>query len=342
MSETLYRHIDTSAHFTREQSLGLIEEAKELQNPYSGRLEWAIEEVRRLKHGSKIIYVGTDEPSTRTVGAIVKAASNLKIEFYARDNIEETSSLAKDEDFTSMVKTIAEQDYLAFAFRSKHIGYITMATSVDVLPVINLGNADDCHPTQWLGDMKVLHNHFGTLDGLRVVIAGDNRHGRVNRADARGLSVFKDNHIIFASPHYGLEIKPDVKELVEARGTDVTEVRTLSEAMEFNPHAVFLSRRQTERFQNEINPHTEQAWTPDEIQEVRRSFEQIHLTDEIMNSNPDTLFGHPQPSGDEFPERLFDHPQAIVKEQVHEGTWMRTAGILWLTKVVSFDDKLAA
>jgi aspartate carbamoyltransferase catalytic subunit len=289
-----------------------------------------------------VMYVATDEASTRTTGAIIKAARNLKIDYYYRDNIEETTSLAKGEDFTSMIRTLTQQEYLAFAFRSRHLGFAAMAASVDLLPIVNLGNADDDHPTQWLGDAKVLYNHFGRLNGLRVVLAGDNRHGRVNRAVSKGLSAFSDNHIIYASPHYGLNMKSDVQELLIKRGTKVDTVTTLPEAMDFEPHAVILSRRQTERFENEVNPHTDRTWTAKEIQEVRASYENIHLSAEIMDANPDTLFGHPQPSGPEFAEELFSHPQAIADEQVHEGVWMRTAGLLWLTKIVSFADEQAA
>jgi aspartate carbamoyltransferase catalytic subunit len=53
--------------------------------------------------------------------------------------------------------------------------------------IINAGDGTHEHPTQALLDMYSMREHFGTLEGLQVVIVGDIAHSRVARSNVYGL-----------------------------------------------------------------------------------------------------------------------------------------------------------
>lgn len=54
--------------------------------------------------------------------------------------------------------------------------------------VINAGDGTNEHPTQALLDIYTMKEKFGSLNGLKVVIAGDIKHSRVARSNIWGLN----------------------------------------------------------------------------------------------------------------------------------------------------------
>ncbi len=88
------------------------------------------------------------------------------------------------------------------------------AASVDALPVINGGSADD-HPTQALADLYTMQRDLGGVDGSTVAIIGRLEHRNVS-ALLKGLAMFDDVRVSLI-PFSG-QPPPEIVEYCEARG----------------------------------------------------------------------------------------------------------------------------
>jgi len=122
------------------------------------------------------------EPSTRTRVSFEVSAKNL-----GADVINVTasgSSVEKGETLVDTVQTLQALGADLLVVRHKDSGApYTVAQHTDI-SVVNAGDGTHAHPTQALLDAYTIREHFGRLDGLRVLIVGDIAHSRVARSDA--------------------------------------------------------------------------------------------------------------------------------------------------------------
>lgn len=125
------------------------------------------------------------ENSTRTRFSFDIAARNLgasTLSFSASG-----SSVSKGETLSDTIRNLEAMQVDAFVLRHSASGSARFVSGITPKPVINAGDGSNEHPTQALLDLFTLRDHFGRLEGLKVVIIGDVLHSRVARSNIYGL-----------------------------------------------------------------------------------------------------------------------------------------------------------
>jgi aspartate carbamoyltransferase catalytic subunit len=176
--------------------------------------------------------------------------------------------------------------------------------------IINAGDGINEHPTQALLDAFTMRQHFGRLEGLNVVIAGDIRHSRVARSNAFLLKKMGAN-VRFAAPASLLPVG------VEELGVE-THLR-LEPAVE-GADVVMMLRIQLER-QGSVN-----------FPSVREYYNFFALTEErLALASSEAVVMHPGPMnrGVEIDSLVADGDRSLILDQVTNGVAVRMA-ILYL------------
>ena len=137
----------------------------------------------RLK--GKIVFNVFYETSTRTAMSFATATHRLGAASIALSV--EHSSVKKGETLEDTARTLNSMRPDALVIRHRENGAPAAVALIMNAPVINAGDGTNEHPTQALLDAATLQQHFGQLEGLRVVICGDIRHSRVARSNAKLL-----------------------------------------------------------------------------------------------------------------------------------------------------------
>jgi aspartate carbamoyltransferase catalytic subunit len=176
--------------------------------------------------------------------------------------------------------------------------------------VINAGDGINEHPTQALLDAFTMRQHFESLKGLNVVIAGDIRHSRVARSNAFLLSKMGAD-VRFVAP---ASLMPaDVESL------GVTAHHRIEPALE-EADVVMMLRIQLER-QKKIN-----------FPSLREYYDFFALTpDRLRLAAEHAVVMHPGPMnrGVEIDSMVADGGQSVILDQVTNGVAVRMA-ILYL------------
>jgi aspartate carbamoyltransferase catalytic subunit len=176
--------------------------------------------------------------------------------------------------------------------------------------VVNAGDGAHEHPTQALLDALTIRRRFGTLQGLRVVIAGDIAHSRVARSNVFLLTRMGAAVTVCGPPTL---LPPRVEELGARATTD------FDRALE-GVHVVMMLRMQLERQGRALFPST------------REYFARYGLTTErISRAARDAIVMHPGPMnrGVEISSEVADSAQSVILDQVANGVAVRMA-VLYL------------
>ena len=150
------------------------------------------------------------------------------------------SSVSKGESLADTARTIAAMGVEAIVIRCSESGGAELVEKVTGRPVINAGDGRHEHPTQGLLDILALSEHFGDLEGRRVLIVGDITNSRVARSNIYGLSAMGANVHVVGPPTL---VSPSMTRLVP--GT-VTVGHDLDAALS-GADAVMMLRVQRER-----------------------------------------------------------------------------------------------
>ena len=97
------------------------------------------------------------------------------------------SSVSKGESLRDTVRNIEAMKIDLIVVRHKSPGTPLFLADHTRCRIINAGDGAHEHPTQALLDMMTLREHFGKLEGLKVLIVGDILYSRVARSDIWGL-----------------------------------------------------------------------------------------------------------------------------------------------------------
>ncbi|MSQ23824.1 MAG: aspartate carbamoyltransferase catalytic subunit [Chloroflexi bacterium] len=127
------------------------------------------------------------EASTRTRVSFELAAKSLGADVV---NVSASgSSIEKGETLLDTVRTLRSLGGDILVLRHPHAGAPNLVLDTTGMPVVNAGDGSHAHPTQALLDALTIRDHFGRVDGLKVLIVGDIAHSRVARSNAWGLSM---------------------------------------------------------------------------------------------------------------------------------------------------------
>ncbi|MDE6398381.1 MAG: aspartate carbamoyltransferase catalytic subunit [Clostridiales bacterium] len=182
--------------------------------------------------------------------------------------------------------------------------------------VINAGDGMNEHPTQALLDIFTLQEKFGSLDGMKVVIAGDVKHSRVARSNIWGLRKLGAQVTVCAP-----------KTLLPARieDMDVTVSNNLDACIE-GANAVMGLRLQLERQQAGLFPSAAEYNALYGITAAR-----------LDCADSDAVLLHPGPinRGLEINSDVADGEQSCILRQVTNGLAVRMALLFLLTRGVA-------
>ena len=168
------------------------------------------------------------------------------------------------------------------------------------------GEGSISHPTQALLDIKTINDHKNSLDGLKIVIAGDLDHSRVTSSFVEGISNFPIESLTFSghpemctkyqNPKIG-KYEPDMVQALQ----DADVVMTL--------------RIQHERFEEELNL---------DLETYKNSYQLS--SEKLENAKGDAIIMHPGPVNYvEITEAVYDSENSVIRQQIANGVAIRIA-----------------
>lgn len=258
------------------------------------------------------------EPSTRTrlsfgsafnlLGGSVRETTGLA-----------TSSFVKGESLSDFARVISGYSDV-IVMRHPSEGAVSEFADVSRSPVLNGGDGSNEHPTQALLDLytinKELNNLGKSLDGLRIAIIGDLKHGRAVHSLLKLLTEFRDITIHMVAPPE-LRIPPHVLSELQQAGHKTREFDQLENGIQA-VDILYVTRTQEERFV-----------TLDEANKYRGRLRVNHAV-YTQHCEPNTVIMHPLPrdsreAAQELSEDLDNHPNLAVFRQTDNGLLVRMA-----------------
>ncbi|HYK93945.1 MAG TPA: aspartate carbamoyltransferase [Thermoplasmata archaeon] len=255
----------------------------------------------------KLLTLAFFEPSTRTRLSFETAMQRLggrcvSIADPAASSIKKGESLY---DTTRILSGYGD----AIVLRHPNEGAARLAAQASDKPVINAGDGAGQHPSQTLLDLATMHEAFGTLTGLKVVLLGDLRFGRTVHSLAHALAVFGSEIVLSSPPTLGLP--DDVREHLDQMGAKVSEVDQVHHAVR-DADVLYVTRIQRERFGDDA-----------EYQKVAGSY---RIDNALLTGGKSRLIVmHPLPRVGEIAAEVDSSPHAAYFRQAFLGVPVRMA-----------------
>ncbi len=254
------------------------------------------------------------EPSTRTRLSFETAANRLGARVIGFSDSVNTS-LSKGETLKDTIKMISNYADL-IVMRHPLEGSARYASEISAVPVINAGDGSNQHPTQTLLDLYSIFKTQGTLENLRINIAGDLKYGRTVHSLIQAMSHFSPS-FLFTSPAE-LSLPKEYKDYLKERGIEYKETHNLSEGIA-DSDIIYMTRVQRERFTDPI-----------EYERVRNVY--VLTGPMIKSCKPNMKILHPLPRVNEISIDVDDSTHAYYFEQARNGIYTRMAIITKLLK----------
>lgn len=253
------------------------------------------------------------EPSSRTFSSFVAAIKRLGGQTLEIQNPEAVSSVNKGESFEDTM-CVLEAYSNAIVLRHPFAGSAQQAAQVaELVPVINAGDGSNEHPTQTLLDLYTLYEHFGHLDHLTGLLAGDCLNSRTIHSLLRGLSLFKNNTVYLLSPR-SLRLTRDDFLTLSNRGIKIIEISDVRD-IPSDCHFWYWTRLQKERFASRA-----------EYQDTLKSV--VVVTPDLLQTyaRKDMILMNPLPRVESIdPAVDMDERAVYLRSQIRNGLYTRMA-----------------
>ncbi len=247
----------------------------------------------------------------------------------------EASALAKGESLQDTARVLSGFSDI-ICMRHPQSGSVADFASVSRVPVINGGDGSNEHPSQALLDLytieKELKGHGRQLDGLRIAMIGDLKHGRTVHSLCKLLMLFQHVSVQLVSP-VELAMPRELVEDMQAAGVRVEESERLESSIS-HVDIVYSTRIQEERFSSK-----------DEADLYRGRF---RLNQAIYTSHcePNTVIMHPLPrdsraEANELDRDLDSNPNLAIFRQTDNGLLVRMALFAMILDVTHLIEKYA-
>jgi aspartate carbamoyltransferase catalytic subunit len=303
------KHILSSDLFDRDELERLFELADLLVPVAQGR------QVTRVLEGAVLASLFF-EASTRTRLSCETAFLRLGGGVTSTTGMEVTS-IAKGESLADTSRVVSGYCDLV-VMRHPEVSSIHEFAAATNVPVINAGNGAGEHPTQALLDMFAIHREFArlgkTLDGSRIALVGDLRHGRTVHSLVKLLSRYENLTIVCVAPDE-LNMPAHLLELATERGHRVEESDQPSVGLK-DADVVYTTRLQTERFKDRPLPYSDDFRVD------------AALADRVFR--PDAVIMHPlprdgRPGSNDLSPDLNGDPRLAIFRQTDAGIPTRMA-----------------
>lgn len=243
------------------------------------------------------------EPSTRTRLSFEMACTRLGVKCLGIEDLS-SSSVVKGETLEDTFRNVVAMQPDALIVRyGEHAGADRLLKNLGC-PVISGGVGAQEHPTQALLDAMTIAEHFGQVEGQKVLLVGDILHSRV--ANSNMLLLKKMGaEVGFCTPD---EFAPKRPEWAEAK-----RFKKLNEGFQWATTVMGL-RMQKER-------HNEKGGSYGEDYRISK--------DQLPHLSPKGLIMHPGPVmiGVDFTPDVLEDSRCKVLDQVTNGVYLRAAVI---------------
>lgn len=247
------------------------------------------------------------EPSTRTMFSFDTAMKRMNGDTIIMSGTQNTSA-KKGESFADTLQTIAQYSDIII-MRSPIEGSARYAAEVVDIPVVNAGDGANQHPTQALLDLYSIIKTQGTLEKLKIGLAGDLRFGRTVHSLAQAMSLFNVEFKFF-SPKF-LQMSQYIKDDLTAKNVKFEEIKDMEGNIQ-DLDILYVTRIQRERFA-----------AVEDYEKVKGSY---ILTKDMLNGVKDNLkVLHPLPRVDEIATDVDDTKYAYYFQQAKNGVYTRQA-----------------
>ncbi len=255
---------------------------------------------------NKLVATCFFEPSTRTRLSFETAAQRLGGRVIGFADGANTSA-KKGETLADTARIISGYAD-AIVMRHNQDGAARVVSEFSSVPVVNAGDGTNQHPSQTILDLVSIFESQGTLDGLKIALAGDLKYGRTVHSLAQAMKHWNCEFYFVAPPQLAM---PDyICEELDDAGVKYQVLTSLEAAIEV-VDILYMTRVQRERFDE---------------QEFLKIQGQFNLHAAMLKHAKDNLrIMHPLPRVDEIANDVDDTPQAYYFEQAKNGVFARQA-----------------
>ena len=231
----------------------------------------------------------------------------------------ENSALVKGESLQDTARVLSGFSDV-ICMRHPQEGSVADFASASRVPVLNGGDGANEHPTQALLDLYTIRQEIAargqSVDGLKIAMIGDLRHGRTVHSLSKLLSLYNKVQVILISPEE-LTLPEAIVEQMRSAGVQVTISHELTNSI-VDVDIVYSTRIQEERFS-----------TKEEADLYRGKF---RLNQAIYTEfcQPNTVIMHPLPrdsraDANELDSDLDNNPNLAIFRQADNGVLVRMA-----------------
>jgi aspartate carbamoyltransferase catalytic subunit len=272
--------------------------------PFKDLFKRSVKKVPTLKGRTMLTLFY--EPSTRTLSSFEVAASRLSADVTRFDV--DSSSVVKGESVVDTIDTLEAMRLDYIVVRHKQSGIPSLIAQNTRASVINAGDGWHAHPTQALLDAFTLREVTNNeLPGKRILIVGDIQHSRVARSTSLLLR------------RLGMEVAYLAPGTLMPRDTppEIHRFDNWTDALDWNPHTVYLLRVQMERQADSLFPS---------VGEYHRLFGLTDTRLQILRDRKTWLM-HPGPvnRGVEITDAGMEYERSLINQQVENGIAVRMA-----------------
>ncbi|MDO4693684.1 MAG: aspartate carbamoyltransferase [Eikenella sp.] len=278
------------------------------------QLECVLHTALKLKKGpqqallrGKLVASCFFEPSTRTRLSFEAAIQRLggQVIGFADGG---TTSAKKGETLADTARIISSYTTDAIVVRHPKDGAARVLAEFSAVPVINAGDGTNQHPSQTLLDLVTIYETQGTLQGLKIAMAGDLKYGRTVHSLAQAMKRW-GCEFAFVSPP-SLAMPEYITEELDEAGCRYEVLPTLEAAVEW-ADILYMTRVQRERFDEQ------------EFAKIQGKFNLNAAMLAGAQANLRVL--HPLPRVDEIHPDVDATPYAYYFQQAANGVFARQA-----------------
>jgi aspartate carbamoyltransferase catalytic subunit len=247
----------------------------------------------------------------------------------------ESSALSKGESLYDTARVLSGYSDV-ICMRHPAEGSVGEFAKASRVPVINGGDGANEHPTQALLDLYTIRNELASkgreVDGFRIAMIGDLKHGRTVHSLCKLLCLYRNVHVSLVSPKE-LSMPDYLIEGLREAGHEVIISEELSSSIS-HVDIAYSTRIQEERFQ-----------TKEEADLYRGRF-RLNQSIYTQYCEPNTVIMHPLPrdsrvEANELDSDLDQNPNLAIFRQADNGVLVRMALFALVLDVAHLVDKSA-
>ena len=318
-------HILSISQFQRQDVDQIFSVADQME-PYALR-----KRVTRVLEGA-ILGNMFFEASTRTRVSFGSAFNLLGGEVRETAGFE-SSALVKGESLQDTARVLSGFSDV-ICMRHPQEGSVADFAAASRVPVMNGGDGANEHPTQALLDLYTIARELQAkgrqIDGLRIAMIGDLRHGRTVHSLSKLLSLYDNVQVILVSPKE-LALPDSIVDEMRSAGVNVSISDELNNSIA-NVDIVYSTRIQEERF------------TSKEEADLYRGKFRLNQAIYTQYCEPNTVIMHPLPrdsrsDANELDSDLDNNPNLAIFRQTDNGLLVRMALFALVLDVVDKVDE---